>query len=1381
MATDSLLSIDIANLKADILAPLESGHEHPDSEHNRHTGVQSTAENYHHPSLPDSGPASIPQLPSTVPDSQVILTDAESQLQFLPPAFAPNKAVATTQKMISQGSDAPTQELSPSHYEPLLNRSRGAGQLQDEGYDLELVQDLKEETGPTLHEGDEGHIDLISSLVSEKDAVSDGDEEDPEPVQVDFSPTKSPRALSQFPESQRFKTPATAGRKRRYNGDIIDSPELPRNPLLRGGEAHAHVMGLSQAFAATQANTSPFVGDVSGDLHSDRPSPNIELQPRPMTAATSSPLRPISDFKRASTEPASRYVSVQQSQALRERARRKQLEMLNEDEDSDHDSFNDDEDSFLDRERRRRERDRKIQAQLSSISKQSMRSISVSKSSPIPAPTRSSPERNLPVNRPSTQSDSSPIRRDRHISSNESEEETEHEDNSSVAVARSSQPVVLVDDEDKENFSDRASQIPETTARLQRVMSDLPSHVQDSPSLRHGHETHSHAIAFNSSQPFAVADSQPERHLKQLRTTTQVPRSSVADGVLDFVPQSATSSPAGPFTTTRRDSASAIAVDLSSAAADGHLSARKDLSNTGLDRTGLSSGSQTRQPPASTIPETSSNEQQVQRGKESEPKPQNGDDESHDAFDTAQTHKQASTTTIDQPAATELSSPPIITTPPGQRRKRMAEIAAEPSPLRSQVSFNAFEALQLDANFQSPKQVNLSPKRTDRKVSKDEDVPAALGSGRRQRRNLAIEQDLNESSTPQKDQKGLGNPEPGPDNGSSEKHVQAVPPPISYPQRERRPTAKALNALSTQPLAAISNARASQWDLQDSPPQKAVPLRKPSTGVKRKARDDGVSTETPIMLSKRLKVMKNAAQEPCLPESIEQHQYRVNSIGLDKSLDLNTAVAAQADIEAENRTSERDIAPNMVFACFNGKTRAYYPAICLGCPNSDSNRFLIRWEGYDPDEVDEYGVRSLDLRIGDQVKIDMQGFPKVSHVIRGFEDKIVQENIPTERAVVTDIRGYQTILVAPKQRKSLLADGSAENVKKVPVSAVYLDSIMWGQMKDRIYEYKPSIHAELSSGVSTPLDRASTPTTPSSRTRRGITAPGPLAGQTDISKGLLSKMAFAISYEDSDRRRNLVELVQNNGGIVLQESFLDLFEPDSMQLKEEFSGFSFAALLADRHSRKEKYLQALALGFPCLSGRWIEVCVESGKIVDWASYLLPAGESSELEGATKSRILPFSASAEGLRVKDIISVRPKILSDSQVIVVMGKGKAEAKRRPYLSLVRALDPAKVELEPDLVSVKTRLEAGLDEGETHKYVFVDDREVEAAKATFSTSASNRRGDQPGCGRKRGIRKHEGVQEHEDTDANAGTSHRDAKIKVMCNEDIVQSLILGKLWIG
>lgn len=174
-----------------------------------------------------------PTLPSTVPDSQQIhlSTDVESQFRFIHPALpSALNAIITSlaPATMSQVDDALTQELSPSHFDSYIHKSRSARQLEggvedDINY---IHAQQTDETQFTLHEGDEGHIDLVSSLEQRLEGVNDHDSDPPD---KDFSPTQSEPALSQFPESQRFKTPATAGKKRRYNGDAIDTPLLPRN------------------------------------------------------------------------------------------------------------------------------------------------------------------------------------------------------------------------------------------------------------------------------------------------------------------------------------------------------------------------------------------------------------------------------------------------------------------------------------------------------------------------------------------------------------------------------------------------------------------------------------------------------------------------------------------------------------------------------------------------------------------------------------------------------------------------------------------------------------------------------------------------------------------------------------------------------------------------------------------------------------------------------------------------------------------------------------------------------------------------------------------------------------------------------------------------
>ena len=131
--------------------------------------------------------------------------------------------------MTSQAADA-TQELSTPIYQNLLSRSRSA------------LDPGRDETQITLNEGDEGHVDITSSYVAQEQ-----DTGNQEPIEL--SPVQSPRRYSQFRESQRFKTPVTAGKKRDFMGSTKDSPQLPPN-LRSGGRTPRNVMGLSQAFSA---------------------------------------------------------------------------------------------------------------------------------------------------------------------------------------------------------------------------------------------------------------------------------------------------------------------------------------------------------------------------------------------------------------------------------------------------------------------------------------------------------------------------------------------------------------------------------------------------------------------------------------------------------------------------------------------------------------------------------------------------------------------------------------------------------------------------------------------------------------------------------------------------------------------------------------------------------------------------------------------------------------------------------------------------------------------------------------------------------------------------------------------------------------------------
>jgi len=272
-------------------------------------------------------------------------------------------------------------------------------------------------------------------------------------------------------------------------------------------------------------------------------------------------------------------------------------------------------------------------------------------------------------------------------------------------------------------------------------------------------------------------------------------------------------------------------------------------------------------------------------------------------------------------------------------------------------------------------------------------------------------------------------------------------------------------------------------------------------------------------------------------------------------------------------------------------------------------------------------------------------------------------------------------------------------------------------------------------------------------------------------------MAFAVSYIKREQEKAVAtRLINEYGGKILNDGFEALFEPgpaskpraqseasdSDLALSPFAKGFSFTALIADEHSRKAKYMQALALGLPCLSGRWISACVDRGKIVDWLPYLLCAGQSSFLGNAFRSRtLLPYSAADASF--PETFASREKILNGKSILVVDGKGKAaKEKRKAYVFLTRALGPARLEQVSDFEHARRKL---LDaEGGEFDLLYVDTNEKGAESTVFGSTLFSSGGSKK---RKRGP-----------TAVDEAPTPAPKKIRIISDEVVIQSLILGQL---
>lgn len=204
-------------------------------------------------------------------------------------------------------------------------------------------------------------------------------------------------------------------------------------------------------------------------------------------------------------------------------------------------------------------------------------------------------------------------------------------------------------------------------------------------------------------------------------------------------------------------------------------------------------------------------------------------------------------------------------------------------------------------------------------------------------------------------------------------------------------------------------------------------------------------------------------------------------------------------------------------------------------------------------------------------------------------------------------------------------------------------------------------------------------------------------GPTTRTRRLFEGMVFALTFSENQTQRTKLEArIMQAGGTILHEGFQELFEPldvmqspqpvpaqstTSLTLTRAYADCGFAALIADGHSRKAKYMQALALGLPCLAPQWATCCLKRGELVDWSPYLLCAGASAVLGNAVRSRVLAPYAAAEA-RLAETLDRRDKLLAGEKLLMVVGQQQQQHHRRnreakqQYLFLALALGPAVV---------------------------------------------------------------------------------------------------------
>ncbi|KAF8540818.1 hypothetical protein BDD12DRAFT_831640 [Trichophaea hybrida] len=408
------------------------------------------------------------------------------------------------------------------------------------------------------------------------------------------------------------------------------------------------------------------------------------------------------------------------------------------------------------------------------------------------------------------------------------------------------------------------------------------------------------------------------------------------------------------------------------------------------------------------------------------------------------------------------------------------------------------------------------------------------------------------------------------------------------------------------------------------------------------------------------------------------------------------------------------VAPHRVFALFKDSKLQYHPATVI--PAETQLQVRVAFDDGTEDVLEPHCVRSLDLRLGDVIKVDLPHMKKSTYVIKGFPaaptpptgaDPVTP--LKTTEDAFTDIRGRSIVSVSLKNA------GANTSLEEVPVTNIYLIKSLWSQFAARDTSSKsmtfplssaPSLRRTVSpsyaAAQSFSIRRTSTPATTSTTNLPPISR----------GSGIFNNMIFTLSFggENDTLKRSTQAKILSSGGRILDSGFNELFQdfdPDSpattLRFRPETQNLGFAAVIAHSHSRRPKYLQALALGLPCLSSRWIEDCIKKGKVLDWEYYLLPAGESKFLNGAVRSRVLPVFC-ADTAKVVEVVEKRRKVLGGRKVLVIQ-KGLGGEKMKAFTFLALAQGAEKV------VAVKT-LEAAaekvLEDGDGWDCVLVAEKE-------------------------------------------------------------------------
>ena len=293
----------------------------------------------------------------------------------------------------------------------------------------------------------------------------------------------------------------------------------------------------------------------------------------------------------------------------------------------------------------------------------------------------------------------------------------------------------------------------------------------------------------------------------------------------------------------------------------------------------------------------------------------------------------------------------------------------------------------------------------------------------------------------------------------------------------------------------------------------------------------------------------------------------------------------------------------------------------------------------------------LDIRIGDSVCLKNS---PAKYKVTGLSFAESQNPIKC-------IRGYNVVHL---QRFNKVKEFSEISV---PLCECYMDISDWVKHQQDfklIFEEHDLLKDRFESVL-----RKGTLSTISERNSRGIPFNSPTRSKSlkrlpiDTSGKVFSQKLFCITSIEGDRKEQIIELIKTNGGTVINEDFYLLFsygDNDEVQMNVDLTGLTFGAMISNSYCRSAKYLQALALGWPILSDSFIVDCTEGLTNFDeWPVYLLPAGQSTQLQSVKSLDVYKFRRNFENkVELKYQTDLNFNLLEKYDIIMLNSKKNSD---------------------------------------------------------------------------------------------------------------------------